>query len=100
MCRFQECIECLERGARIHCQSLLSKVVVDGDLLFFGDGVNDCIGLVLLGLVVISKDDGHVGSVHAATFICERVGTLGGDVLRVIGVTTLGSNGALVMSRA
>jgi hypothetical protein len=30
----------------------------------------------------------------------ERVGTLGGDRLRVIGVTTLGSNGALVMSRA
>jgi hypothetical protein len=30
----------------------------------------------------------------------ERVGTLGGDVLRVIGVTTLGSNGALVMSCA
>jgi hypothetical protein len=31
---------------------------------------------------------------------CERVGTLGGDGLRVIGVTTLGSNGALVMYRA
>ena len=29
----------------------------------------------------------------------DRVGTLGGDGLRVIGVTTLGSNGALVMSR-
>jgi hypothetical protein len=28
----------------------------------------------------------------------ERVGTLGGDGLRVIGVTTLVSNGALVMS--
>jgi hypothetical protein len=28
----------------------------------------------------------------------ERVGTLGGDGLLVIGVTTLGSNGALVMS--
>jgi hypothetical protein len=28
----------------------------------------------------------------------ERVGTLGGDGLCVIGVTTLGSNGALVMS--
>jgi hypothetical protein len=31
---------------------------------------------------------------------CERMGTLGGDGLRVIGVTTLGSNGVLVMSRA
>jgi hypothetical protein len=29
---------------------------------------------------------------------CERVGTLGGDGLSVLGVTTLGSNGALVMS--
>jgi hypothetical protein len=28
----------------------------------------------------------------------ERVGTLGGDGLRVLGVTTLGINGALVMS--
>jgi hypothetical protein len=31
---------------------------------------------------------------------CERVGILGGDGLRVLGVTTLGSNGALVMSQA
>jgi hypothetical protein len=31
---------------------------------------------------------------------CERMVTLGGDGLRVLGVTTLGSNGALVMSRA
>jgi hypothetical protein len=30
----------------------------------------------------------------------DRVGTLGGDGLHVIGVTTLGSNGELVMSRA
>jgi hypothetical protein len=29
---------------------------------------------------------------------CERVGTLGGDGLSVLGVTTLGSNGALIMS--
>jgi hypothetical protein len=29
----------------------------------------------------------------------ERVDILGGDGLRVIGVTTLGSNGELVMSR-
>jgi hypothetical protein len=32
--------------------------------------------------------------------LCERVGTLGGDGVRVIGVTTLGSNGALAISRA
>jgi hypothetical protein len=30
----------------------------------------------------------------------ERVGTLGGDGVRVLSVTTIGSNGALVMSRA
>jgi hypothetical protein len=30
----------------------------------------------------------------------DRAGTLGGGGLRVIGVTTRGSNGALVMSRA
>jgi hypothetical protein len=29
---------------------------------------------------------------------CERVDALGGDGLRVIGVTTLGINGALFMS--
>jgi hypothetical protein len=31
---------------------------------------------------------------------CERVGILGGDELRVLGVTTLGGNGALVKSQA
>jgi hypothetical protein len=30
--------------------------------------------------------------------LCERVGTLGGDGLSILGVTTLGGNGALVMS--
>jgi hypothetical protein len=33
---------------------------------FYGDGVNDCIGLMHLGPMLISKGDGHVGSVHAA----------------------------------
>jgi hypothetical protein len=32
MCRFQECPEYLEKGARIHCQNLISKVVADGGL--------------------------------------------------------------------
>jgi hypothetical protein len=31
---------------------------------------------------------------------CDSMGILGGDGLRVIGVTTLGSNGELVVSRA
>jgi hypothetical protein len=30
--------------------------------------------------------------------LCERVGTLRGNGLNVLGVTTLGANGALVMS--
>jgi hypothetical protein len=30
--------------------------------------------------------------------LCERVGTLGGDGLSVLGVTTLGGDGALEMS--
>jgi hypothetical protein len=34
--------------------------------LFSGDGVDDCIGVVLLRPVVISEFDGDVGSVHAA----------------------------------
>jgi hypothetical protein len=33
---------------------------------FSCDGVNDCIGLVLMGPMVIYQGDGHVGSVHAA----------------------------------
>jgi hypothetical protein len=51
MCRFQECPGCLGIVVRIRCQSLVSKVVVDGVFhkfhvfhLFSGDGVNDCVG--------------------------------------------------------
>jgi hypothetical protein len=40
---------------------------------FSGDGVNDCIGLVLLGPMVISQGDGHVGSVHAAKVFLGQV---------------------------
>jgi hypothetical protein len=59
--------------------------------------------------MVISEGDGHVDSVHSAEVAWDKlrgerfregVGTLRGNGLRVIGVTTLGSNGALVMSRA
>jgi hypothetical protein len=32
MCRFQECLDYLEKGVRIRYQSLVSKVVVDGGL--------------------------------------------------------------------
>jgi hypothetical protein len=35
--------------------------------------VNDCIGLVLLGPMVIPEGDGHVGSVHAAEVVLRQV---------------------------
>jgi hypothetical protein len=41
--------------------------------LFSGDGVNDCIGLLLLGTMVIFKGDGHMGSVHAAEVVLGQV---------------------------
>jgi hypothetical protein len=40
---------------------------------FSGEGVNDCIGLVLLGPMLISQGDGHVGSVHAAKVVLGQV---------------------------
>jgi hypothetical protein len=69
--------------------------------------VDDGVRLVLLGPMVIPKGDIHVVSVHSAEVVlgqvtgarfCERVGTLGGDGWIVLGVTTFGSNGALVTS--
>jgi hypothetical protein len=57
--------------------------------------------------MVVSKGDGHVGgSIPQKSSwdklrgesLRERVGTLGGDGLIVLGVTTLGGNGALEMS--
>jgi hypothetical protein len=76
---------------------------------FSGDGVNDFIGLVLMVPMSISQGDCHVGSVHAAEVVLEqvsgerfseRLGTPGGAGGLVIGVTTLGSNDASVMSWA
>jgi hypothetical protein len=40
---------------------------------FSGDGVNDCIGLVLLVPMVISQGDGHVGSVYASKVVLGKV---------------------------
>jgi hypothetical protein len=58
--------------------------------------------------MVVSEGDGHVCCVHSAEVVlgqvagggslCERVGTLGGDGRSVLGMTTLGGNGALDMS--
>jgi hypothetical protein len=80
MCRLRGCHKCLEKGARLRCQNLVSKVVADGVFhkghlfhFFSGDGVNDCIGLVLLGSMVISQGDGHVGSVHAVKVVLGQV---------------------------
>jgi hypothetical protein len=46
---------------------------------FSGDGVNDCIGLMCLGPMVISKGDGHVGIVHASEVALRQVA--GGNIL-------------------
>jgi hypothetical protein len=40
---------------------------------FSGDGVNDCIGLMYLGTMVIYQGDDHVGSVHAAKVVLGQV---------------------------
>jgi hypothetical protein len=70
------------------------------------DGVNNCVGLVMLGPMVIPEGDGHVGGVHVIKSVLGQVaekdvflscGHLGGSELRVTGVTTLVSNGALAM---
>jgi hypothetical protein len=80
MYRFQECPKCLEKGARLRCQNLVSKVVAEGVFhkghlfhFFSCDGVNDCIGLVLMVPMVISQGDGHVGSFHAAKVVLGQV---------------------------
>jgi hypothetical protein len=39
-----------------------------------GDGVNNGIGFGLLGPMVISEGDGHMGSVHATHFVLGQVG--------------------------
>jgi hypothetical protein len=44
-----------------------------------GDGVNDCIGLVLMVPMVVYQGDGHVGSVHAAKVVLGQVS--GGNFL-------------------
>jgi hypothetical protein len=64
--------------------------------------MNIIIGLVLLGPMVISQGNSHVGSFHVPQVVlqknlgerfCERIGTLGVASEPIIGVTTLGSNG-------
>jgi hypothetical protein len=65
--------------------------------------VDDGVCLVLPIPMVVSEGDDHVGCVHSAEVVwdklrgeslCERVGTLGGDGRSVLGVTTVGGNGA------
>jgi hypothetical protein len=38
-----------------------------------GDGVNDCIGLMRLGPMVVSKGDGHVGGFHSTEVVLRQV---------------------------
>jgi hypothetical protein len=80
MCWFQGCPECLGIGVHIRCQSLVFKVVVGGVIhkrhvfhFFSGDGVDDGVRLVLLGSMVITEGDGHVGSVHSAEVVLGQV---------------------------
>jgi hypothetical protein len=114
MCWFQECHEYLERGVLLCCQNLVSKwlqarIFHKGHVFHFfsSDWVNDCICMVLLGPMVTSQGDGHVGRLHPQKCswdkfrgerFCECNGTLRGAGLLVISVTTLGSNGAWVVS--
>jgi hypothetical protein len=74
---------------------------------FSSHWLNDCIGVVLLGSMVIAQRVAHVGYFHVEKVVlgqvlgerfCERIGTLGSADRLVIGVTTLGSNEALVVS--
>jgi hypothetical protein len=45
-----------------------------------GDGVNDCIGLMCLGPMFISKGDGHVVGVHSTEVVLRQVAR--GKILR------------------
>jgi hypothetical protein len=47
--------------------------------LFSSDWVNKCIGVVLLGSMVIYQGDGHVGSFHVAKVVLGKVP--GGKIL-------------------
>jgi hypothetical protein len=76
MYRFRECLEFLERGVRIRCQNLASKVVLGGVLherrvfhFFYGDGMDDGVCLVLPRPMVVAEGDGHVGCVHSAEVV-------------------------------
>jgi hypothetical protein len=41
--------------------------------LFSSDWVNDCIGVMLLGPMVISQGDIHVGSSHVPKFVLRQI---------------------------
>jgi hypothetical protein len=52
---------------------------------FFGDWVDDCVGLVPLRPIVIYEGDGHVGGFHSAEVVLRQVA--GQESLRVGGHT-------------
>jgi hypothetical protein len=48
-----------------------------------GDGVNNCVGLVLLGPMVIPEGDGHVGGIHVIKGVLGQVA--GREIFRAHG---------------
>jgi hypothetical protein len=57
--------------------------------------VDDGVFLVLPIPMVVSEGDDHVGGVHSTEVV---LGQVAGRDLTILGVTTLGGNGALEMS--
>jgi hypothetical protein len=77
--------------AKTLCPKWLQKGVFHKGRVFHfpaSDGVKDCIGLMHLGTMIVSKGYGHVGGVHSTGVVlrqvaggkfCERLGTLGSE---------------------
>jgi hypothetical protein len=70
MCQFQECHSYFIDKTSFP-KWLQARVFQKGHVFHFfsSDWVNDCIGVVLLGPMVISQGDGHVGSFHIAEVV-------------------------------
>jgi hypothetical protein len=62
---------------------------------FSSDGVNKCIGFVMMGPMAISQGDGHVGSVHATKFVWGQV-SRGGYFVSALAPSEVQANSSLV----
>jgi hypothetical protein len=68
--------------AKTSCPNWLQTGVFHKGRVFHflsGDGVNDCIGLMRLGQMVVYKGNDHVGGVHSAEVVLRQV--VGGNIL-------------------